>query len=115
MTAIDFPNSPTVNQTFTLGSRVWKWTGTTWDVVVTTQIVGPTGPQGPQGPSGQSFTYTPQDARTIWIINHNLGFNPNITILDSVGNECYGQILYNDNNSLTLTFSEAVYGTAYLS
>jgi len=102
MTAIDFPNSPTVNQTFTVGSRTWKWTGIAWDIVVATQIFG-------------SFTYVPADARTVWSINHNLGYNPNITVLDSLGNECYGQILYNGNNSLTLTFSQAVYGTAYLS
>jgi hypothetical protein len=52
MTAIDFPNSPQVNDVFTVGERTWKWTGTAWDVVVTTQVVGPTGPQGAQGISG---------------------------------------------------------------
>jgi len=52
MAATDFPNSPTVNQTFTVGERTWKWTGTTWDVVVTTQIVGPVGPKGDTGFTG---------------------------------------------------------------
>jgi len=76
---------------------------------------GATGATGPQGPSGQSFTYTPVDARTTWIIAHNLGFNPNVTVSDSVGTEYFGQISYTNSNSLTLTFSQAVYGTAYLS
>jgi hypothetical protein len=76
---------------------------------------GATGATGPQGPSGQSFTYTPADARTTWIIAHNLGFNPNVTVSDSVGTEYFGQISYTNSNSLTLTFSQAVYGTAYLS
>jgi hypothetical protein len=31
MTAIDFPNSPTVNQEFTSGSRTWIWNGTVWN------------------------------------------------------------------------------------
>jgi len=31
---IDFPNSPTVNQQFTAGGKIWQWSGTTWDVVV---------------------------------------------------------------------------------
>jgi hypothetical protein len=29
--AMDFPNSPVVGQTFSSGSRIWVWTGTTWD------------------------------------------------------------------------------------
>lgn len=31
MAAIDFPNSPTVGQVFTSGSRSWVWTGAVWD------------------------------------------------------------------------------------
>lgn len=30
MPAIDFPNSPTLNQTFTSGTRSWKWNGSAW-------------------------------------------------------------------------------------
>jgi hypothetical protein len=33
MPAIDFPNSPSVNDTHTVGNRVWKWNGTVWEVV----------------------------------------------------------------------------------
>jgi hypothetical protein len=33
MAAIDFPNSPTVGQEFTVGDRTWTWTGSTWDAV----------------------------------------------------------------------------------
>ena len=33
MPTIDFPNSPTVNQQFTSGGKIWQWSGTTWDVV----------------------------------------------------------------------------------
>ena len=32
--AIDFPDSPTVNDTFTSGDRTWKWNGTAWRVVL---------------------------------------------------------------------------------
>lgn len=31
--AIDFPNSPTLNQQFTVGDRVWTWDGTRWESV----------------------------------------------------------------------------------
>lgn len=30
MAAIDFPNSPTLLQTFTSGGRTWTWDGTAW-------------------------------------------------------------------------------------
>jgi len=51
MPAIDFPNSPTLNQQFTSGNTTWEWNGTTWDVI-RTPVVGPTGPQGATGPLG---------------------------------------------------------------
>lgn len=38
MTAIDFPNSPTLNQTFSASNRTWKWNGTTWETVASTTI-----------------------------------------------------------------------------
>ena len=28
--AIDFPDSPSVNQTYSVGNKVWKWNGTRW-------------------------------------------------------------------------------------
>ena len=29
--AIDFPDSPSVNDTYSVGDSIWKWTGTVWD------------------------------------------------------------------------------------
>lgn len=80
-----------------------------------TGSVGPQGPAGPRGTSGGSYAYTPTDARTTWNINHNLGYNPSVRVIDNFDTEYFGQITYTDTNNLTLTFSQAVYGTAYLS
>lgn len=60
MPAIDFPNSPSVNDTHTVGNRIWKWNGATWDVVRSsvsfstgaTGAVGATGPTGAVGNTG---------------------------------------------------------------
>jgi hypothetical protein len=54
MPALDFPNSPSVNDTHTVGNRVWKWNGTVWEVVRSTvpYSPGPTGPTGPTGSTG---------------------------------------------------------------
>ena len=48
---IDFPNSPTIGQTYTDGGRSWTWDGEKWNVVRST-VLGPTGPIGPTGPTG---------------------------------------------------------------
>jgi hypothetical protein len=68
MPAIDFPNNPTVNQTYTNGIQTYLWNGTAWRLV-RTSAVGPTGPTGapgldstaigatgPTGPTGPSVT-----------------------------------------------------------
>ena len=64
MSAIDFPNSPAVDSTFSAGANVWRWTGTVWQVVRVTPT-GPTGPTGaastvtgPTGPTGAASTVT---------------------------------------------------------
>ena len=48
--AINFPNSPSVNDTYTLGTRTWKWTGNAWQLVPLT--AGFTGSQGDIGFTG---------------------------------------------------------------
>jgi hypothetical protein len=53
MAAIDFPNTPQVNDTFTAGVITWKWDGTTWKSQGI-QIQGPEGPQGDTGPAGEA-------------------------------------------------------------
>jgi hypothetical protein len=59
MPAIDFPNSPSVNDTHTVGNRVWKWNGTVWEVVrstvpYSTGATGATGVTGATGATGQT-------------------------------------------------------------
>jgi hypothetical protein len=56
MPAIDFPDSPSVNDTHTVGNRVWKWNGTVWEVVRSTvpYSTGATGATGSTGPTGQT-------------------------------------------------------------
>jgi hypothetical protein len=48
MAAIDFPNDPTVGQTYTNGIQTYQWNGTAWRLV-RTSAVGPTGPTGAPG------------------------------------------------------------------
>jgi hypothetical protein len=65
--------------------------------------------------SGGTYTHTQTSPDTVWTITHNLGYNPNVTIIDAALNNIEGDIQYNSINELTITFSVSVYGTAYLS
>ena len=38
--ALNFPSSPALNQTHTVGSKTWKWNGYAWDVQVSTGGTG---------------------------------------------------------------------------
>ena len=49
-----------------------------------------------------------------WIIVHNLGKYPVVTVVDSSGNVFIGDIVYNNSNTLTITFSSTFGGMAYL-
>lgn len=81
--------------------------------------VGPTGPTGPQGPVGPTptiaYTHVQNLVSSTWSITHNLGFRPNVTTIDSANMNIEGTVQHTDNNSLTITFSIATTGFAYLS
>lgn len=62
-----------------------------------------------------AYTHTQSVSSNTWVINHNLDFFPNVTAVDSSGAICEGEIVYTDNKSLTITFTGAFSGKAYLS
>ena len=49
------------------------------------------------------------------VINHNLGFYPNVTVKTSAGDVLETGIDYNSINQITLTMAQPFAGTAYLS
>jgi len=62
-----------------------------------------------------AYTHTQGVSSSTWTINHNLGFYPNLTVQDSAGTIYEGEIAYTNSDSLTVTFSSAFSGKAYLS
>lgn len=72
---------------------------------------------GPPGPAGGSPSYVHNQATpmAIWTINHNLGWNPNVTIVDSGQSVVEGDITYLNVNTVRASFSAAFSGMAYLS
>jgi len=70
---------------------------------------------GPAGVSGGFYEHNQSAVSNIWYITHNLGYNPNVTILDSARNNVEAEIWYNSTNSLEIRFSVGISGKAYLS
>jgi hypothetical protein len=66
------------------------------------------------GTGDLSFTYVQGVASTTWNIQHNLGKFPSITVIDTANTVVTGEYTYDDINNVTLTFSAAFAGTAYL-
>lgn len=62
----------------------------------------------------KNYVHTQSSVSTTWSITHNLGKKPSVTIVDSGDTTVIGDVTYNDNNSLTVTFSSAFSGKAYL-
>lgn len=82
-------------------------------------IIGTSGPQGPMGPEGPSqvvsYVHIQSLPSSIWTIEHNLDFIPNITVVDTAGSVVEGDYSYPDENTVIATFSGGFAGKAYLS
>lgn len=62
----------------------------------------------------KTYTHNQGAASATWSITHNLNKMPAVTVVDSADNVVVGEIEYNDNNSVTITFSGPFSGKAYL-
>ena len=62
----------------------------------------------------RNFVFNKEVAATTWNITHNLNKFPDIYIKDTDGNDIEGIVQYIDVNNLTVVFSIAIAGTAYL-
>jgi len=80
-----------------------------------TGATGATGATGPAGPAGSSYVHAQNAVSSTWNITHNLGMYPNVTTTDVTGFTIEGEITYPSTNAVTITFSIATTGFAYLS
>lgn len=64
--------------------------------------------------SDKSFTFTQYQSSDTWTITHNLNKFPSVQVQDSAGTNVMGEIYYNSPDQLTLRFSAAFSGKAYL-
>lgn len=67
-----------------------------------------------QGAVDKKYVHTQGVASNTWVINHNLEKFPSVTIVDSANTVVIGDINYNTENQLTVTFNGSFSGKAYL-
>jgi hypothetical protein len=65
--------------------------------------------------NNSSFEFTQQTAATVWNISHNMGLKPNVKLENLQGEDIQGVVDYIDNNTVRVTFNQAVAGKAFLS
>lgn len=64
--------------------------------------------------SDKTFVYEQMSASDVWMVEHDLDKYPSVTVVDSAGSIVVGDVEYNSTNTITLTFTSAFSGTAYL-
>lgn len=61
------------------------------------------------------YTFTQLTPATTWVITHNLGtLYPDVKVVDSADTQVFGDILFQNTNQLTITFSAGFSGKAII-
>jgi len=76
---------------------------------------GTPGQDGQDGAPGVDATYIHNQiaASTVWLVEHNLGKKPSVSIVDSAETLIIGDVIYLDNNRCQIELSMTVSGKAY--
>lgn len=61
-----------------------------------------------------TFIYEQAVPNTEWVITHNLGKFPSVTVVDSAGNVFFSVVKYINENTCVVTMNMPMNGTAYL-
>lgn len=90
--------------------------GTYWRLVAYTPTLvwEGLGTGGSGGSGDLNYRHVQMSASATWVIVHNLAKFPSVSIVDSVGDNIVGDVIYDSGNQVTVTFSAAISGEAYL-
>ena len=64
--------------------------------------------------ANETYTFVQAGASATWTVQHNLDKFPSVTMTLSTGQKGYGDVVYIDENNLTITFASAESGKAYM-
>lgn len=80
-------------------NTLYAWDGTQWIKAVN---------------SVETYVHDQGVPSDTWVIEHGLNKFPAVTVVDSANSEVIGEITYNTIDTVTITFSGAFSGKAYL-
>lgn len=92
--------------------------------IVTSVEQGPPGPpgsigidglqgiQGEKGDVGGTYEHLQLVNSDSWIVNHNLGFRPNVSVLSVGGREMFAEVIHTSLNQVIIYFDEPRDGIA---
>jgi hypothetical protein len=61
-----------------------------------------------------NFVFDQQVASAVWVVVHNMGKFPSVSIVDTANDQVEAEVKYNSNNQLTITFTAPIAGKAYI-
>lgn len=62
-----------------------------------------------------AYTHIQYTPAATWVIPHNLGGHPAVTVVDSAGTTVFGDVQYASSDTIVITFAAPFAGRAYLS
>jgi hypothetical protein len=78
------------------------------------QPVGARGERGIDAAGSNPINWSPPSAQAIWLIPHNMGRIPQVSVTDPSGEQVGCKVIHLDVNTLSIEFSFATTGTAHL-
>ena len=78
------------------------------------QVIVRGGGIGGSSANTRRYVFEQGSASATWEITHTLGGFPSVTIVDSANTHVFGEVQYNSNTQITVLFSAAFSGKAYL-
>lgn len=113
--AMDFPNSPAVNDTFTVGDKTWKWTGSVWEIVASRPPMRTASDTPPASPIPSDEWFNSLTGRTyIWYDNYWVEQNTNSVVgasgLNGVASASAPLVYNSTNNNISVSSNPAFTG-----
>lgn len=72
------------------------------------------GPPGPVGQSGGNAVFNHDSPSDSWVVHHNLGLFPVVTVVDNENRQMLVDVQYVDENTITIFLAQALTGKVYL-
>lgn len=69
---------------------------------------------GLKGGGDKNYIHVQNTSSSSWVIVHNLAKKPSVVVVSSADDVVYGEIKYDSDNQVTLTFAGEFSGKAYL-